>query len=236
MDPVIVTGYIPLPGHPKSERYLELGQRLLNLGLPTDAYVGTSVADKLTTGPMTRLLPAAQQDCWAWKLVEKYKPSLPPTNNPTKDTAAFHEVQLQKSRWLASSACGSATLYIWVDFGILHIPGLTEDHILKFYDKVCQADPVKIGMPSIWALTTSAVIPYERPNWFCAGGLLIMPDHLSGWFDAMVTNRTEKYIASSGKLTWEVNVWASILRDHPDMFHTWQCDHNETMFSGFNLP
>jgi len=233
MTPTIVTGFIPLPGHPKSDRYLELGQRLLDLGLPTDAYIDPAVSDKLTIRAGTRLLAAPYHACWAYPLIESHKPVLPPTNNPTKDTAAFHAVQLQKSRWLAMSACGEASTYIWIDFGILHVPGITESRILELYDKLCDVELSHIGMPSIWPLAADSLIPYERPNWFCAGGLLVMPDYLAGWFDAMVTTRTEEYLAATNKLTWEVNVWASIMREHPMLFHAWQCDHNATMFTGY---
>jgi len=195
MDPIIVTGFIPLPGHPKSNRYLELGQRLLDLGLPTDLYTTAGVADNLVVGPNVMQRYTALNSCWVLPLAEQHKPDLPPTDNPTKDTVAFHTVQLQKSRWLAwSSQERAANTFVWIDFGILHVPGITEQVILDFYERLRGSKLDKIGMPSIWPMTPSSLIPYTRPNWFCAGGLLVMPDYLAGWFDALVTNHTEKYL------------------------------------------
>jgi hypothetical protein len=239
MQPTIVTGYVPLPGHPKSERYLELGQRLLDTGLPIRAYLGSEVLHQLDIKPTVDASPFDLADCWLWKHIKEMNPNVPPTDNPTKDTASFHMLQLQKARWAAYSVLGGAPLAIWVDFGILHVPGITEDIIKQFYDRVCLAlyrgslALDVINMPSIWGLYSDSIVDHDRPNWYCAGGLFTLPRNLGRWFSKEVERRTLKHLCATNCLTWEVNIWAELMRDNPELFAGWRCDHNETMFTGF---
>ena len=123
MDTTLVTGYIPLQAislHRSRDEYRELGQRLLDIGLPTIAFLDPNVP--MLANPAATFQPYALESCWLINQARFAK--LPPTDNPGKDTAEFHTIQLQKSHWMAAATrLSTSSTLIWLDFGILHIPG-----------------------------------------------------------------------------------------------------------------
>ncbi len=233
MDTTIVTGYIPLQAsslYRSRDKYRELGQRLLDIRLPTIAFVDPSVP--MVTNPAAALHPYTLESCWLINHARDAK--LPPTDNPGKDTAEFHTIQLQKTHWVAAaSALRPSSTYIWLDFGLLHIPGAEPHLVREFYERVANANITKITMASIWPNLLRNTIWRNRPSWYFAGGAFIVPRNLSLWFANEVQRQTLQILSETGCLTWEINVWAEIAQRNPDKFTTWPCDHDATIFTGF---
>jgi hypothetical protein len=202
-----VTGYVRLDSpHRSHDSYLELGQRLLGIGLPTIAY----------HQPLDQ--------CWLARHHEAHGVKVEPS---VKDSLAYHCVQHEKSAWLrrASQAHHPATL-IWMDYGILHVPGVTEDLIRQFYEHVDACGPVtKIHMPSIWRIDTP--VTSDAVSWICAGGVMVMPSRDAEWW-----HRECRVMAASHAPTWEVNTWARIVKKHPELVRMYRADHDSTILTG----
>ena len=224
----LVTGYIRLDSaHRSHESYVEFGNRLLGLGLPATVFHevmygtihGVSGQD---------MLPAELWRCWLRMLSKS--PTVPP-GNPDKDTAEFLAVQAQKSRWICRAARDEDpdTLLVWVDFGILHVPGVTEEGIVRFFDRAARAPVDRITAASIWGPPERDISPMS-PAWHFAGGVLIVPAKLAGWFDTEVVRQADALLRREGMITWEVNYWASVALANPERFGWYACDHDGSLF------
>jgi hypothetical protein len=237
MKPIFVTGYIPLHNnYRKNEEYIYLGNQLLNCGLPFISFIDDSVNIKLNKDEIR--YSTNLDSCWLTPISINKK--LPPTDNPSKDTIQYHSIQFQKTKWiLEASKLYNSNLYIWIDFGILHVPGVTIDIIKEYYKNICLLDYFekidKITMASIWRLTKNSFIDFLKPNWYLAGGTFIIPKYLTNWFSGEIERQTISYINKTNLLTWEINIWAQTVLDNPELFQCWYCDHNTSMFSNFIL-
>jgi hypothetical protein len=192
--------------HRSHDRYLELGQRLLGIGLPTIAY----------HQPLDQ--------CWLARHHEAQGVKVEPGG---KDTLSYHCVQHEKSAWLAEASRmgGEPMRLIWLDYGILHVPGVTEDLIREFYAHVARQPPNQITMPGIWP--ADSAIDDSRPCWICAGGVVVMPWYHAGWW-----HRECVRTATHARPTWEVNTWAKVARDNQEQVRLYKADHDSTILTG----
>jgi hypothetical protein len=229
----LVTGYVRLNNANRAhDRYLELGRRLVGLGLPTICYYDGHAAD-LVPPPRCKVLHASLGDCW---MAQAAANCSPPPGTPLKDTTAYCVVQHQKTAWIEEAAA-VAGLVVWVDFGIFHLPcRLTDRHVRGLFDRVLAAPPDRITIPGIWPMRGRPMIAWHQPAWYVAGGVVVMPQHLARWFHDTTVTYASLQMEATRQTTWEVNTWSAILRDHPDKFHVYAADHNETLFTGYGGP
>lgn len=209
----LVTGYIDLGLEYRTHgEYVRLGEQL--------------VAAATAGGHEVQTFGGCVEDCWHWSLSEGAEM---PIGNPLKDTRAFHAVQHQKTSWVAKAALTTdAETLCWIDFGLLHVAGITADMISPFLDRVaCQAPRDKVGMASIWGEPQS--IPgWQTPEWWCAGGVFTVPRSLAfSWHDAVVDRAVAA--RADGHITWEVNTWAAAWSRWSRVVQPWLCDHDKTL-------
>ena len=227
--PRLVTGYIRLDSaHRSHESYVALGNRLLGLGLPTTVFLDKSGTQGIVAPPSATVLPASIEGCWLSTLARDAET---PQGSPQKDTAAFHAVQAQKSSWLATASEEESafTPLVWVDFGVLHVPGVTEDAIVRFVRRAADVSRMQITAATIWGPPTHPVSA-DAVSWHFAGGVLVVPAWMARWFHAEVQRQASLLLATEGMVTWEVNYWAAVAREHPEKFAWWQCDHDGSLF------
>lgn len=229
-QPVLVTGYCRLDAsHRSHERFVELGNRLLALGLPTVAYLEESSAFQVPA--TTTVYRQSLTDCYLYDATRRAKSPYPTDG---KDTVDYMVVQHQKSAWLHDALDATvADLAVWVDLGILHVPGVTEEKILAFWERLSRSATDRIALPSIWPLTIESLIDYTRPAWYFAGGVVVMPRLLSLWFADRVKTYARRQIERTGLTTWEVNTWAAVARDHLHRFAPYRANHDATIFDGY---
>src|ERR1700684_2568495 len=120
----VVTGYIPIAGHPRSvAEYGAAGEQLRELKAPVHPFYGVVTST------------------WLYKLIEAlpFQPVWAVADNPQKNTLAFHCTQYEKFNWLyqASQMDQDADTFIWIDYGIIgHVPGVTPGVINAFLERV----------------------------------------------------------------------------------------------------
>lgn len=243
MKTIIVTAYVPLSvRHRSVERYKELGAKLLNLGLPTVAFIDPAAGVQIPGNVIWQ--PASLNDCWYKKLLTPNVAN-PYGNDAKKDTLDYHSVQHEKTAWVARALqLTGADRAIWIDFGIFHmvqdgsnlqkLPPHTDDDfgraILECVDRLERANDHKITMACIWPLS-DAPINCQEPQWYCAGSVFVVPRALGDVFDADVRHAAQQHIAETNSATWEVNTWAQVMQKHSDKFNAYYCDHNITLFT-----
>jgi len=227
----IVTGYVRLDSrHRGHGDFIQLGQRLLDLGLPTVAFLDDD-ADSFSAPPTCRVVPADLERC---TLYACSRDARSPAACSHKDTTDYMVVQHQKSAWLSRATdYTQAEILAWVDFGVLHVPGVNPEHIEQFAARLADAPRDKIVLPTIWNFRQDSRIRWHQPNWWFAGGVAIVPRGLAGWWADRVATYATRRIAASGQTTWEINTWAAIAQDWPEYFAFYKANHDPSLFVNF---
>jgi hypothetical protein len=225
----LVTGYVRLnQPYRRHEHFVDLGRRLLGLHAPTTVFVdGETDLGALPPGVEART--ASLDACWLWPSAREART---PAGNPHKDSRAFLAVQHQKSAWLAEAAeTSNEALLAWIDFGVLHVPGVTVERVRAFLERAARHAPLdRITWASIHGPPASEDLPWDRVSWHCAGGVVLCPRSQAAWLDAGVREAAAAWLSESGAVTWEVNTWARLWARHPERFHHYLCDHDATLF------
>lgn len=217
----VVTGYVPLPDHPRSaETYGKLGYQL------SDALGDHPLAVYYSTIPQL----------WMTKFLEKLAPREPPLSwskgdNPRKNSLEFHCVQYEKFAWLqrAADEDGESDTFIWIDYGIFSQPGMNAEVIRGFLSRVRKDD---FAFPGCWPPNDEPIDEY--PSWRFLGSLMIVPRvNMKQLFECMQAS-TRLYVHIMGKVTFEVNMMARVeplLRRTP--FRWYEANHDGSQFGNY---
>lgn len=216
----VVTGFIPLPNHPRPEAdYHELGLQLVTgiqqAGFPV--YVGTGTVLKTALREFVDARTTPKEG-----------------DNTPKNTVEYHCVQHQKFIWIYE-AYKNAVLehpdnYIWIDYGILHVPGVTLDTVLRYLRRVAAFDPgTDISIPGCWP--KADVIGGEYPVWRFCGGLMKVPASLVPKFCVSAMTLAAYQMKKTRRAEWEVNTLARLEQLDLLPIRWYQADHNSTMFT-----
>lgn len=208
-----MTGYVrlDLPNRSHAE-YERLGERLVRAveSAGFRVYVGSGTPE----------------DCWHWRLSEG---ALLPDGNSEKDTRSYHAVQHEKTAWVAEAAEHmDAEILVWMDFGILHVPGITTHNVVDFLFR-CErkASRKRIGMASIWGPPRFPV-DISRIQWFCAGGVFTAPRHRAREWHELVVDEAVS-LRLNGRVGFEVATWALAWAKRPDIVRAWLGNHDATL-------
>jgi hypothetical protein len=215
----VVTGFVQIPNHPrKEEEYVELGNRLKSaMGVrPLQAFYYDV------------------KDLWLTQFLERLPPMEPPLkwatyDNPAKNSLEYHCVQHQKVEWLATAANmdQESDTFVWVDYGIMRLPGMNGDYLTSFLDRIVKND---FAIPGCWPI---GEVPVDNPCWRFCGSVLIVPrkdiDNLTKAFKAV----TRTFIRSMKKVSFEVNMLALVEQTNIPNLRWYEADHNPRMFTGY---
>jgi hypothetical protein len=216
----VVTGFCEIKGHPrKVEEYVELGNRLKSaMGVrPIQAFYYD------------------MQDLWLTQFLQCLPPMEPPlrwakADNPVKNSLEYHCVQHQKVEWLAQAANmdQEADTFVWLDYGIMYLPGMNGDYLTAFLDKIVKND---FAIPGCWPPVE--LDDLDNPCWRFCGTVMIVPradiHNLTKAFKAV--DRT--IIRTMKKVTFEVNILALVEQTHIPNLRWYEADHNVTMFTNY---
>ena len=216
----VVTGFVQIPNHPRKEEvYVDWGNRLKGaLGVrPIQAFYYDV------------------KDLWLTQFIERLPPMEPPlkwakSDNPEKNSLEYHAVQHQKIEWLATAANmdQNADTFVWMDYGIMHLPGMDGNYLTSFLDRIVKND---FAIPGCWP--PCELDDFENPCWRFCGSLLIVPrgdiQNLTKAFKAV----TRIFIRSMKKVSFEVNMLALVEQTHIPNLRWYAADHNASMFTHY---
>jgi hypothetical protein len=199
MSVCVVTGYVPLPcTHRSPEVYAALGGRLLDV-CPRSVFFRRPLADT-----------------WMAKRLGGVEPG-------GKDTTAYHCVQHEKFQWLEDAAAAvDATTLVWVDYGILHMPGMDESVVSRFLERVESSPPDRIVSPS----AGHGFRGHPTPDWMFLGAVLIVPRKYASWLLQRCKERASHE-------SWEVNTLSAVESENPEMFGFYGADHNSSIMANY---
>lgn len=214
----IVTGFIPLIDSPKTvEKYAELGAKLLGVGHPIALCEQDGTAE-----------------CWLYKYLEftGIKPTCSVGDNTRKNTAGYHMVQHQKTLWMVHAAYRDPVpdVFVWIDFGIFGVPGITAAVIQEFLRKAEKEQGM--SAPGCWA---KGPIDDKNPCWRFCGGVLVCHRRYLFELDMAVRMEAMCHIRETNNVSWEVNTWARAEKAGLPLWW-YPADHNETMFTNYPEP
>lgn len=217
--PAIVTGYIPIQGHPRAAKdYGELGEQIFK---PLSA--------------LHQVIPFYErlEDTWLDKLVvaqDKLPVSHSSGDNPQKNTLAYHCVQHQKFAWLLKAMLKekSADPLVWIDYGIGHVPGVDWRVINAMFLKI---QPNDFAIPGCWPAAGLMVNDFF-PCWRFCGGLMVVPRHHVYPLYKRIKDEVTEHIKQTRNISWEVN---SLARAEPKLpsLRWYLADHNQSMFTNY---
>lgn len=217
-----VTAFVPIPGHSRAEEeYRLLAEPLLKL------------ANKIP-------LMSADGDlehCWLHRHLNsrfdmdtsKFSHSV--SDDPHKNSVAYHCVQAQKSEWLLAAAQVDpvADVFVWIDYGIFHIPGITTQIVSDFLHRAENEQIITI--PGCW---DNYIYDDAHPCWRFCGGVMIVPRAYLARFDAAMKREYVRWIELTNNVSWEVNTLARVEQLEPDVPIWWyHADHDKTLFTNY---
>lgn len=211
---VVVTGYVKIPGHPRTdEEYDRLGAHLRGL-----------------RGAPVRVFRCELEECWLHEHVHDRHVDHAVADNPKKNSLAYHVVQHQKTAWLVAALETNplADVLVWLDYGIFHQPGVTVEIVEDFLRRVSTRE--EISIPGCAAAASSSI---DWPDWRFCGSTLVVPRDLAIGFHEAVRDVTLERLTKTGRVTWEVNDWAEVERRNMVPIRWYKADHNATQFTNY---
>jgi len=221
-DIVIVTGYVPIRSHPRSEaEFRKLGRRLTQ-ELQAEVWEAQGV-------PL--------QDCWLYKYLVGQPPDFKFTHSvsddPHKNSLGYHIVQAQKTEFLyGAHLVVPAKVYVWVDYGIFHVPGVTPEIIDNFVDRA--RGERAIAIPGCWK-RGEFTYTEKHPCWRFCGGVMVVPYPHVWRLNQALQLQYRNHIERTKNVSWEVNMLAELEEDQPDIPIWWyQADHDASLFTAYS--
>jgi hypothetical protein len=141
-------------------------------------------------------------------------------------------VQHQKFAWLLKSAILTPQYetYVWLDYGIGHVPGVTVPVIHDFLDQV---RPDDLAIPGCWE-KDQAVLTEFFPCWRFCGGVMVVPRNRVHKLYKAVKRTVYEHMEAKRNAYWEVNTLAEAeQRGLLPPTRWYYADHNETMFTNY---
>lgn len=212
----LVTGYVPIHGHPRSvETYGELGEKLGGVPVRKAAFY------------------QRVEETWMHKFVQALPviPSISCYDNKAKNTLAYHCVNHQKTEWLLAAVekYPDEDVYVWVDYGIFSQPGVTNQAIFEFMERVRDD---KIYAPGCW--NQPDVVESSFPCWRFCGSVLAVPKKFVPMLHYACVRRAMQHIRATNNVEWEINTWARVEKKDKLPWRWYLADHNVSQFD--NLP
>lgn len=214
----VVTGLVPIPLHPRSgAEYAELGDKLKGA---------------LAERPLAAFYHTLEE-CWLHSFLAKlpFEPTWSKGDNPSKNSWQYHVVQHQKFQWLERAANDDqeSDSFVWLDYGIMRLPGVDGGILTDFLDKIKKND---YAIPGCWPRQ-----PFtdDHPCWRFCGSMFVVPRQDIKPLNRVLQAVTRLFIRSTQNVTWEVNSLAHAeATDKLTNLRWYPADHNARMFTGYS--
>jgi hypothetical protein len=214
----LVTGHVPLPSadfYRSPDDFRNYSNRLLQ------APVEKSVFEEW---PL--------ENCWLHRLAHMVPPATVPLSaqgNPAKDTIDYMVVLAQKTEWLqmAWKQDPSADAYVWMDYGIFHQEGFTEELVAEFFNRIKEND---LAFPGLWE---QAEVPENEPCWRFLGSMFVCPRDQVVRLNSAVKVEVMTHIQDTNHILWDVNNWARVELEGHLPIRWYAAGHNSSMLTNY---
>ena len=217
----VVTGFVPIVGHSRTAaEYGALGEKLGELA---------------TVAPVHPFYQKIE-DCWLHKYItgKQLSPTWSVGDNPQKNTLKYQIATHQKFAWLAMALAFDATpdTFVWVDYGLAHIPGWNVDSFKAFLKRI---KPNDFAIPGCWTLDDARIggCGDTWPNWRFCGGVMVVPREQVVAFFAAIKRQVRAHLDFTNNVTWDVNNVARVEAGGTLPIRWYQADHDNTMWDNY---
>jgi hypothetical protein len=177
------------------------------------------------------------------------------TGNHRKDTLEYMMVQCQKTEWMAIASQWNQNQnqnqngtrkkiseYVWIDFGAFHMfqgkIDVFQSELYKMRSRINMCADVAKAQITIARCWDPNHVHYgdiyKDVNWLFAGSVFGGSSVAVIEFAFKMREKCIRILREKNTLMWEINVWALIYRESPELFSLYPSDHSEILFRGYS--
>jgi hypothetical protein len=217
----LVTGHVHLPGadfYRSPDDFAKYSERLLKAPVEKSVFAEWPL-----------------DGCWLYPHIASEfsaRPTVPLSaqGNPAKDTLEYMTVLAQKTEWmcLAYENDPAADVYVWMDYGIFHQEGFTEELVTEFFSRVKNTED--IVFPGLW---DKAPVPENEPCWRFLGSMFVCPGQFVHVLNEAIKQEILTHMAETGHVLWDVNNWARVELKEILPIRWYRAAHDASMLTNY---
>jgi len=226
-------------GDRKSDKYIELGKKLLNINTPKIIFIDDTIIESIEYNKQnTVLIPFNRDDIYLYDHKNNITNFAVNTDFPEKDTLDYMLLICNKTEIMKKAVelnPFQTEQFVWIDFGINHIFRCDD---IEFERKIMDLtkkkyENVRIGSIIDPQTTIFQGDIYSQVAWYFAGGVFGGNGNALKEFADMVKEECYETIFEKGTLMWEVNIWYIVYLKFPSFFDPYLCNHNESLITNY---
>lgn len=227
------------------QRYFELGKYLLMANIPKIIIVDKIMYDYIHSQnvnydeKITYFINRELTDLYMYEKLSDINTSNVSTDNPNKDTKEYMLTICNKTEFMREAIKinkYNTDNFVWVDFGIKHIFGCSNEEYINKLDNLQKKQYQNIRIANVWNWRLDRrykINIYSNVTWFFAGGVFGGHKDKLILFADLMKKEVETLINEHNALIWEVNLWYKIYLSNPKIFDPYKCDHNATIIDNY---
>jgi hypothetical protein len=228
-----VSAFIDIHSTVKSvEHRMRLFRHLADSGISIHLFLSPSFSDQYTAiiGKRTNVVVEFIEldDLKTFHEIDGLTYKVPASDNPQKDTAAYHIVQNAKIEFVERvRLLEKTTHYAWIDFNICQMFSDVPECMDYLRTKLRALHGLR--MPGCWPKNTGHTDFFSRIHWrFCGSFFIGDAESIRNMYD-VYRREFKRIVKTHGILTWEVNIWHYL-----DAHNLWNpiwysADHNDSI-------
>ena len=222
-------------------RYYEWGKLLVRSSTPKIIFVDQEMSDLITKDgydqETTLLVPFERSEIYLYQYRDRLDRFNVSTPQPEKDNINFMFVMCHKTEWIRRAIelnPFQSDNFIWVDFGIKKVDHCSEELFVEKLNRLRDKKYDKVRIGSIWNLSANYNIDILRQiSWYFAGGVFGGDTLSLLTFADLMKAKCIEIMEQENTITWEVNIWYLLYRDHPQLFTPYPSDHNHLLIDNY---
>jgi hypothetical protein len=124
-----------------------------------------------------------------------------------------------------------ADKYVWMDYGIYHQDGFTEDLVADFL-KAADNTRDTIDIPGMWGV---GPVTDTEPCWRFLGSMFVCPADQILNFDEAVKEEIARHMDATNTVVWDVNNWARVEQKLTLPIRWYGAAHNSSMLTNYGI-
>ena len=231
-----VTAYFKIYESDKFDFYFEQFKKLVSTGFPIIVFLDDTIDSKLLKFYNVKVISISYKSLPINDYIDN-NAELPKNRNIEKDTINFLKLMNSKTYFLrlakndinSNGNNSNINTLIWIDFGIMKLCKDIE-HFKKNFNILSTDKNLtkKILIPG--GKNQKALLTTTEIYWRFLGGIIICPKNLVEKFDDLCNIEIKKL-----SLTYEVNIYANVEYNNPELIQYHYSDHNDTMFGFYDV-